>query len=357
MEPAEIVYRRGRYDFDRSLIPTDDPPRQVTRWGMVAELARGKHSVVELNEPLLVALWPQLLSHVAVLRLRSLLTRRRATVAAYCIDNGDPAVEIARRRFVPTWLAPVLTRLCVRFLVSGIDRLAFGTEASARLYTRWAGEKLVTSRGRIFAALPAPCTCPEIDVAPDRGLQFLFVGAFAERKGIRQLMAAWDVLERTSDQPASLRLIGRGALLDVVRAWAADRPSVVLAIDPPRADIHQALRTTDVLALFSQSEPHWREQIGLPILEGLAHGAEVVTTDETGIAGWLRSHGHRVVAGSAPPQEMAAALLAAARDRRPRSQILADLPRVDGRLTADTWLMTGEDPTGSGQGIAPQRPG
>jgi glycosyltransferase involved in cell wall biosynthesis len=348
MEPAEVVYRRGRYDFDLSLLPAENPPRRMGRWRMLGELVGTHYSVVELNEPLLLALWRQLLWQVPVLRLRSWLTRRPVAISAYCIDFGDPAAELARRRFVPAWLAPVVARLGVRFLVRGFDRLAFGTEGSLRLYARWAGDELVRSRGRLFPSLAAPCRCPE--EAPDGSPEsrFVFVGAFLERKGIRQLLAAWEEVERTTDRPVSLRIIGHGALEAVVSTWAQGRPSVTVDIDPPRSEVHRALRAADVLVLLSQREGHWREQIGLPILEGLSHGAEVVATDETGIAGWLADHGHQVVSGSAPAATTAQALLAAARRRRPRREILADLPEVDGRLAADTWLMTGEDPTDSG---------
>jgi glycosyltransferase involved in cell wall biosynthesis len=349
MEPADVVYRRGRYDFDLSLLPAENPPRRMGRWRMLGELVGTRYSVVELNEPLLLALWRQLLWQVPVLRLRSRLTRRPVAISGYCIDFGDPAAELARRRFMPAWLAPVVVRLGVRFLVRGFDRLAFGTEGSLRLYAQWAGEDLVRSRGRLFPSLAAPCRCPEEAPGVHPDTRFVFVGAFLERKGIRQLLAAWEEIERTADRPVSLRIIGHGALETVVRTWAEGRPSVTVDIDPPRTEIHRALRAADVLVLLSQREGHWREQIGLPILEGLSHGTEVVATDETGIAGWLAEHGHQVVGGSAGASATAEALLAAARGRRDRHEILADLPEVDGRLAADTWLMTGEDPTGSGQ--------
>jgi glycosyltransferase involved in cell wall biosynthesis len=81
-------------------------------------------------------------------------------------------------------------------------------------------------------------------------------------------------------------VIGAGRLLPEVRAWADGRDDVDLEIDPPRARVHEAMRESSVLVLLSQPHGHWREQVGLPIVEGLAHGCEVVTTSETGLASW-----------------------------------------------------------------------
>jgi glycosyltransferase involved in cell wall biosynthesis len=95
--------------------------------------------------------------------------------------------------------------------------------------------------------------------------------------------------------------------------------------------------------LASQPTAGWREQVGLPIVEGLAHGCRVVTTDQTGLAGWLREHadrGHRVVPAGGSGADLAAAVLAALTTPTgdgPGS-VLADLPVRDGRLAADDWL-------------------
>ena len=90
--------------------------------------------------------------------------------------------------------------------------------------------------------------------------------------------------------------------------------------------------------LLSQPTPTWREQVGLPVVEGLAHGCTVVTTTETGLAGWLAAHGHEVLPPGAPDGEVAAAVDRALGRRRPAGDVLADLPAADGRLAADRWM-------------------
>jgi len=64
----------------------------------------------------------------------------------------------------------------------------------------------------------------------------------------------------------------------------------------------------------------------------------VVTTDETGLATWLSDHGHHVVRGAAGADEVGDAVRRALAKDRPPTSVLADLPPVDGRLAADTWL-------------------
>jgi glycosyltransferase involved in cell wall biosynthesis len=105
--------------------------------------------------------------------------------------------------------------------------------------------------------------------------------------------------------------------------------------------VHEVLRQSAVLVLLSQPIGGWREQIGLPILEGLSHGCEVVATSETGVADWLAARGHAVVPPGAGPEVVADRLDEALRRAPTRRGSLSDLPRTDQRLAADRWLMTG----------------
>ena len=109
-----------------------------------------------------------------------------------------------------------------------------------------------------------------------------------------------------------------------------------MLLDPPREQIHRALRENSVLVLLPQ-----KEQLGLPILEALSHGCEVVTNSETGLAAWLAAHGHGVL----PPDSSAEAVadaIAMALDRAAlREGSLKDLPTTDQRIEADRWLATG----------------
>jgi glycosyltransferase involved in cell wall biosynthesis len=189
----------------------------------------------------------------------------------------------------------------------------------------------------VVPALPAPCDCP--DVARGRD-DVLFLGAFDERKGVPQLLEAWPEVRR-AHPAARLTMIGTGPLAERVAWFAAGDDHVSVVVDPPRAEIHAALRRAAVLVLLSQPTATWREQVGLPLVEGLAHGCAVVASSETGLATWLAAHGHAVLPPSAAPDAIGTAVADALAARRPAASVRADLPEVDGRLEADRWLFTG----------------
>jgi glycosyltransferase involved in cell wall biosynthesis len=338
MVPARVLYTDRRNDFDASLIDPASPPERLSRLGVLRELLRRHHETVEINEPALVASWPFLLAQVAAVRLRALATRRRTAIVTYCIGNADPAVEAQARWRLPPRVAHVLTTVTLRLLVRGLDRMAFGTAGSAEAYERYVPARVLRDRSRLFQALPSPCDCP--DSATDQR-QVAFVGSLVPRKGVPETMAAWDAL-RSRRPDATLRIVGHGRLEPEVTAWAATRPEVSLEIDPPRARVHEVLRQSAVLVLLSQSIAGWREQIGLPILEGLSHGCEVVATSETGLADWLAAHGHAIVPPGSAPELVADRLDEALRRAPTRRGSISDLPRTDQRLAADRWLMTGE---------------
>jgi glycosyltransferase involved in cell wall biosynthesis len=337
MARARVLYTDRRNDFDAALIDPSNPPERRSRLGVLRELLSRHHETVEINEPALVASWPFLLAQIAAVRLRALADRRRSLIVTYCIGNADPTHEAQARWHLPSPVARPLTTVVLRLLVRGIDRLAFGTAGSAEAYARYVPARRLQGRSRLFEALPSPCDCPDSARDPT---QVAFVGSLVPRKGVTETMAAWDAL-RTRRPDATLRIVGHGRLEQAVAAWAADRPEVSLEIDPPRARVHEVLRQSAVLVLLSQPVGGWREQIGLPILEGLSHGCEVVTTSETGVADWLAAHGHAVVPPDSGPELVADRLDEALRRAPTRKGSLTDLPRTDQRLVADRWLMTG----------------
>ncbi|HEY8524539.1 MAG TPA: glycosyltransferase [Acidimicrobiales bacterium] len=339
MVPARVLYTSRRADFDRSLVDPDHPPERRGRLGVLRELAGRRHDVVEVNEPALVERWPDLLAQVAAVRLQGLVTRRRPAVVAYAIGNADPALEAAARWRLPAPVARAVTAAVYRLLVRGTDRLAFGTAGAYEAYARYVPERHLAARSRLFEALPSPCDCPDAERDPTR---VAFVGSLVPRKGVAETLAAWDAL-RARRPDATFHVVGHGRLEDAVAAWAAARPEVTFEVDPPRARVHEVLRRSAVLVLLSQPHGHWREQIGLPILEGLSHGCEIVTTSETGIAGWLAAHGHAVLPPDAPAEAVADRIDEALRRARTRRGSLSDLPVTDQRIAADRWLMTGAD--------------
>ncbi len=342
MVPAQVRFHRTRYDYDESLADPDAVPRRATRLGVVAELARRPYRAVEVNEPLMPERWPDLAAQIVAARLRGLLSRRRELVVAYCIGRTDPAEELRRRWRVPARLARPLARLAVGLLVRGMDRLAFGTAGAMELYAGYVRPARLARVGRLFEALPAPCSCRAGGTDRARPDTLVFLGAFDERKGITRVMAAWD--ELTSRGSAlRLHIMGTGPLAGEVESWAAGRAEVTLELDPSRPRIHQVLRDSGALILLSQRVGPWREQIGLPIVEALGHGCEVIASSETGLAEWLRAHGHAVLDPRAEPGQIAEVIATVLGAPRPVAAVLADLPRSDRRIAADAWLMSAAD--------------
>jgi glycosyltransferase involved in cell wall biosynthesis len=333
LEPASLLHRRRRYDFDPRLAEGLDLVQGGTL-SMAVTVTRSRLTGLEVNEPLLrPGLWKTSVA-VTAARLSARLHRRPVRVVTYAIENRDPyschAPGSLRGR-----LRRRLDQAMSRYTARRVDRIAYGTAAAAELYAARLGRELADADAALLPALPAACDCPAVeDRDPDR---VVFVGAFQPRKGLPQLVEAWP--EVVARHPAArLTLIGKGQLLDVAEGLARRVEGVDLVVDPPRAELHRLLRRSAVLVLLSQRTPTWREQVGLPVVEGLAHGCSVVTTEETGLADWLADYGHDVLPAAASSTEVADVVVWALSRRRSAASVLADLPDVDGRLAADRWL-------------------
>ena len=334
LAPATILYRATRYDFDRTLVgDLDLVPAGPVRAAWL--LARSGVRQLEVNEPLMLRSLTRTALAIAVLRLRYLIGGPRTRIVSYAIENADPFDRSASGR---ARLIRRAHRLLSGFVWSSLDRVAFGTESAQRTYGAAFAGRPGPAQCAEIPALPAPCTCP--GHGADDTPRVLFLGALSARKGFPQLLDAWPYLKvRLPD--ARLTILGTGPLADQARALADADSAVDLHINPARAEIHAHLRRSTVLILPSQPAPGWREQVGLPICEGLAHGCTIVSSTETGLAAWLAAHGHTTLEPSVAPDDWARALDVALRHRRSRDVVLGDLPEVDGRLAADAWLFGG----------------
>ncbi|WEO76943.1 glycosyltransferase [Cryobacterium sp. SO2] len=331
LAPATILYRATRYDFDRALArDLDLIPAGPIRAAWL--LARSRVRQLEVNEPLMLASLRRTALTLAVLHLRHRLGGPRTQCVSYAIENADPFASQARGR---ARLTRLQDKLLARFVWASLDRMVFGTESAQQTYASVFGAAAGPAHRTHIPALPSACTCPGEGRAT--APRVVFLGALAARKGFPQLLDAWPYLKVWLPD-VSLVILGSGPLEERARALADADAAVELHIDPARSDIHAELRRSRVLVLPSQPTPGWREQVGLPICEGLAHGTAIVTSTETGLAGWLDAHGHAVVDASAAPLEWARAVAGALRADRSQSAVLHDLPPVDGRLAADEWL-------------------
>ena len=347
LAPAAIVYRVQRYDFDPAL--TDGVELAQAGTLAAARLAmRSRITRVEVDEPLYLASLPRTAAVLAVLGMKRLGGAPRAEIATYAIEDLDPFA--ARPPRVRSRVRRSIERVLAGYIWHRLDTVVYGTTEADALYS--STFRHIPRRQLTVEALPSPCACldPEADAeaagAADTAAAspverdpdgVLFLGSFSPRKGFADVLEAWPAI--LSRHPgARLTLVGSGELLPQARAAAAADPSIRLIVDPPRSVVHDELRRAHVLVLPSRRVGTWREQVGLPIVEGLAHGCEIVTTSETGIAEWLIDAGHVVLPAQVLSAGLADGVVDALVNPRTSDDILADLPGVDGRIAAGRAL-------------------
>ena len=332
LPPATILFGSRRYDFEESLAADLDLV-EARGLGAARYLLREDVETLEVNEPLFVHAARSTATALLGLRLKALLGRGRTRVVSYAIENLDPAA-VPVRPGLRARLGRTLDLALMRLIWRQLDRIVFGTTASADLYAR-----VLPARPRLavhqIPALPEPA--PEADGHAKTSGSVLFLGALTERKGLPQLASAWPLVSAVLPD-ATLTVLGKGPLQPLAEELASSNPEVSLVVDPSRETIRHHLDRSQVLVLPAQPTPTWREQVGLPLVEALSYGCTVVTTDETGLAGWLVDHGHQVVPGTASTADLATALVRALREPLDVASVLASLPAEDGRLAADRWL-------------------
>jgi glycosyltransferase involved in cell wall biosynthesis len=333
---VHLVYRHSSYDFDKAMAD-EVSIAQSTRLGIARRIISGEYRIVELNEPLMLAAWPSSLLYSAAARF-SRMRGHDTRFVSYAIENGDVVEWTSSRLRLPPRVAAWLVRTIGGILLGSLDRLAFGTAGAEASYHSYLPDGASWPATRLFEPLEPACDCEATSKLAD---SVAFVGSLEARKGVPQLMDSWPlVLE--SEPEATLTIVGSGELLESVTRWAAQFPSVVLIVDPPRGEIHRVLARASVAVLISQRELRWREQVGLPIIEALSHGCRIVASRETGLADWLTGHRHSVVeAGSSGP-EYAEALLSALSSDRTARDVRDDLPTTSGRQTASAWMVEGD---------------
>ncbi|WP_460843200.1 glycosyltransferase [Nocardioides marmoraquaticus] len=326
-----IVFSQRSYDFDESVADGLSLIHLNNRWQLLPLMLRHRVREVEVNEPLMLNALRTTVTAVIAARVAGVVLRRRVRIGTYAIANDD-ALGARSARLRSRWRR-LAYHGAVRLALRTTDRIVFGTEEARAQY-----EALGVALPRASALVPAisaPCQCGRLD--DERDPVLVFLGAFDDRKGLLPLLSAWPEIAR--QVPTSrLVVIGQGAHLGRAAELARRRDDVEIVLDPPRVEIHRRLRAARAVVLYSRSTPTWREQVGLPLVEGLSHGCEVVASDETGIAGWLGDHGHGVAATADGEPGLIRAVVVALTSGRAPSTILADLPDVDGRVAADHWL-------------------
>ena len=339
-EVRSVDFERTRLAADRTLIYLSAYPdldaatvaagshrvRLGTAWRWAL---REDWRVVELAEPLWLRALPLTASVGLAVRVADLLSgRRRTRIVCYAMENSDPTQLL---RPLPAWLHP-LAFLVLRLLAGRLfDRVAFASTTTRDLYRQM---RLVTGRcaTAMYEDLQEPCTA---HAAPEPRMTFL--GALEPRKGLPELLDAWRAAE-LGGVGWELAVAGAGPLRARLEAAAEADPSVRALGLVDRPGMHQLLARSSVVVLPSRREGRWREQIGMSIVEGLAHGCHVVATPDTGLADWLRERGHTVLPDAFTCGDLARALRRAAAVRVDPHEVLASLPSLSGRVAAEDWL-------------------
>jgi glycosyltransferase involved in cell wall biosynthesis len=211
--------------------------------------------------------------------------------------------------------------------------MAFGSDAAHWCYTQ---AKLVPSKCEtaIFLDLRPSCQT-EADVIKHQKVTFL--AALEKRKGLTDLLDAWRLADLDQDGWA-LHVAGSGPLTATVIGAATADSSIHYLGELDRAQIHALLAESAIVVLPSQPERGWKEQIGLSIVEGLAHGCQIVASSDTGLAKWLAEHGHTVLPPGFTTDDLARALRMACSRLMSSAVIRSSLPSNDGRMSAEKWM-------------------
>jgi len=331
--PRPTVYLKLSYDMRDEKIPGDWRRRSLP--GVLWQLWRSPPETLEVFEPLWIHYLPLWVAAVVTFRVST--RGQQARVVFFAIENNEPVSETMPG---PRMLRPVALAITSALLRLGlnrwVDRIAFGTDDAEELYGTFLSGSISTT---VIYDLLAP---RELGVFTRPAHSAVFVGRLDERKGVRELMRAWEWIEDGLPQ-ATLEIIGDGPLETEVTDWALALPSSRTYRGAlPRHEVLEAVMHAAVSISPSQRVGRWREQVGQPIIEALSSGCTIVTTDETGLAAWLARHGHHVIAVAETNSQLPARIMAAMKEPLPPTAVLAALPMVDGRIEADRWLHRSE---------------
>ncbi len=245
--------------------------------------ARRHFDVVHLHEPL-----------IPTVSLFALMNARSATVGTIHGYRDASAVYRVGR--------PVLSRLMRR--LSG--RTAVSVDAMRWAARYFPGDYRIISDGVDVRRFADPAIRPVEDFA-DGKLNVLFVGRLEPRKGLGYLLGA---LPMVSTRVASVRLIVAGAYSPSdQRAWtdAARSAGDVVFTGPVPADrLPRLYRSAHVFCAPSTGF----EALGIVLLEAMASGLPIVTTDIGGYRTVVTNEREGLVVPSRDSKALAGALAA-----------------------------------------------
>ena len=116
------------------------------------------------------------------------------------------------------------------------------------------------------------------EIVKDARKHFLFVGSLEVHKGLAVLMAAWDLLPKESNK--TLDIVGSGTLLESIKRWATDKPSVTVHGRLSQESLALMYKKNDVL-IFSSICIENRPTV---IVEAIRYGVYIVAANTGGVS-------------------------------------------------------------------------
>lgn len=327
--PATTYYFDPSYELvDRSI---EGPYVRSSRSQIFLALLRAPSgTTLEIWEPLWMRHFFTNFLFVFAFRSASILRRTDTAVVTYAMENNDLSSLLIERSRLWTPVERIARALIRTYISSFYDRIAFATPGAEHLYLTQIG--FPAHRSRLYLDLPSMGT-PRNESASGA----VFVGDLSRRKGVNELMAAWAIVENRVPG-AVLTCAGTGDMVSELQMWCARAPhSRKFLGSLSSVEVGETLLAASVIVLPSVRDGRWREQVGLPIREGLQAGLTVVTTTETGLAPWLKAHGHHVVVPGSEPA-LADGISAALTEPLAPTAVAESLPVTDHRVAANRYL-------------------
>ena len=163
-----------------------------------------------------------------------------------------------------------------------------------------------------------------------------FIGQFEERKGIDDLLAAF---EKVADPSAELRLVGNGSLEEHIRRRVNASSRVTIVGHVPQDDLPAELESATCLVLPSVTTRETNEPWGLVVNEAMHAGLPVVATDAVGAAvgGLVRDGQNGYVVPERNPGRLGDAIQRLVGDRAARPEWGARLASTPPSSITTAW--------------------
>jgi len=334
-----FLVQQYKFDFDPLAIPPNAQIKSAGLWKSIFLIFRARPEVVEIPEPLYYRYLLKTVLLVFATNVLATFRKNPPKFVTFCIENGFRGLKPKRLFYIPEfiWLATVTP--LVLYLVKKLDKVAFGSESAEITLSTWLPQQQkldLVSKSRTFTQLPSKCDCnPELVKVKD---SVLFLGELSARKGMPQLIEAWE--EHSKEFPKStLTLAGVGPLENKVIELASRNKNVNYLGKVNRENVHRLLRVSQLVVLPSRRFGTWREQIGLPLGEGLSHLCSVIAPEDSGLAPFLAENSQQVLAWDYSVEDLVAALRTATVN--PVFVSALKLPTRDQRDVAEEWLLSG----------------